>query len=71
VVAESGASAWSTDPDAALPGDTTPSVSVRVWPREGQDLDVDQVEAVVAAVIPAHVLRRVEVEQPDVPARQD
>jgi hypothetical protein len=46
-------------------------VSVRVWPREGQDLDVDQLEAVVAAVIPAHVLRRVEVEQPDVPARQD
>lgn len=71
VVTESGASTWSTDPDAALPGDSTPSVSVRVRPRAGQTLDVDQVEAVVAAVIPAHVLCRVEVEQPVVPGPEN
>lgn len=56
---ESGGSAWSTDPHAPLPGDPVPSVTVRVS-SSGAALDSEQVEAVVAAVTPAHVLRRVD-----------
>lgn len=59
VVEDSGGTAWSTDPHAPLPGDPVPSVSVRV--SGGPDLDADRVEAVVASVTPAHVLREVEV----------
>lgn len=68
VVAESGACAWSTDPHAPLPGDTVPSVTVRVSLPENRPLDADRVTAVVASVIPAHVLRRVELEQSGAPA---
>lgn len=60
VVEESGGSAWSSDPHAPLPGDPVPSVTVRVS-GPGHQLEPDRVESVVAAVIPAHVLRRVEV----------
>ena len=56
---ESGGSSWSTDPHAPLPGDPVPSVRVRVS-GGGPALDGDQVEAVVAAVTPAHVLRQVD-----------
>lgn len=59
VVEDSGGSAWSTDPHAPLPGDPVPSVTVRV--SGSAALDADRVEAVVASVTPAHVLRRVEV----------
>lgn len=59
VVEDSGGSAWSTDPHAPLPGEAVPSVTVRV--AEGSSLDTDRLEAVVASVTPAHVLRRVEV----------
>ncbi|GAA1135988.1 phage tail protein [Ornithinicoccus hortensis] len=60
VVEESGGSAWSTDPHAALPGEPVPSVTVRVS-GVGPGVESDRVEAVVAAVTPAHVLRHVEV----------
>lgn len=60
VVEESGGSAWSTDPAATLPGEPVPSVTVRMS-AAGREVDPEQVEAVVAAVTPAHVLRRVEV----------
>lgn len=60
VVTESGASAWSLDPHAPLPGDPVPSVTVRVT-AGGAALDPEQVAAVVASVTPAHVLRQVEV----------
>lgn len=59
-IEESGGSAWSTDPHAALPGDPVPSVTVRVDTPDPR-LEGAQVEAVVAAVTPAHVLRQVEV----------
>lgn len=63
VIEESGGCTWSMDPHAPLPGDPVPSVTVRVASRDGaaQDLDRERVEAVVAAVTPAHVLRQVEV----------
>lgn len=65
-IEESGGSAWSTDPQAELPGDPVPAVTVRVTPPQregGQPVDTDRIEALVAAVTPAHVLRQVEVVQ--------
>jgi len=54
-VRESGAVAWSAQPDGALPGSAVAHLEVTV--RAPSDTDVDQarVEAIVAAAKPAHV----------------
>jgi phage tail-like protein len=60
-VVETGGATWSNDPRAALPGEPVPAVVVRVHPDDPDDLDDDRLEAVVAAVKPAHVMHRVQV----------
>lgn len=60
-VIETGGSTWSPDPDSEIPGEPVPAVVVRVHPADPDDLDLDRLEAVVAAAKPAHVLHRVQV----------
>lgn len=62
-VLETGAAAWSTDPGAALPGSPGAQVLVRVDAPPGAATDPELVETVVAAVVPAHVVHRVEIRQ--------
>jgi phage tail-like protein len=60
---ESGAASWSVDADDPLPGEPTPAVVVRVFPESGRPVDQERLEAVVAAIKPAHVVHRVQVVQ--------
>jgi phage tail-like protein len=60
---ESGAASWSVDADDPLPGEPTPAVVVRVFPEPGRQIDLERLEAVVAAIKPAHVVHRVQVVQ--------
>lgn len=62
-VHETGGTAWSSDPAAALPGSPGAQVLVRVNAPAGVVIDPELIEAVVAAVIPAHVPHRVELRQ--------
>ncbi len=61
-VIETGGATWSRDPNAALPGEPTPAVLVRVRQNGSQTVDLERLEAIVSAVKPAHVLHRVEVQ---------
>ncbi len=58
---ESGASGWSVDGGAPLPGDPEPSLLVRVRVPHPAAVDVGRLDALVAATKPAHVPHRVEV----------
>lgn len=62
-VHETGGAAWSSDPAAALPGTPGAQVLVRVNAPADVVIDPKLIEAVVAAVIPAHVPHRVELRQ--------
>lgn len=55
-VTESGGVAWATSPEAPLPGEASPRLTVRV-PRDGggEALDLDRIRALVDAIRPAHV----------------
>ncbi len=63
-VLESGATAWAADPGEPLPGEPVPTLVVQVTVGPGQTLDRTRLEALVAAVTPAHVLHRVQVVDP-------
>ncbi len=60
-VVESGASGWSAEAGAPFPGDPEPALLVRVRVPEPSAVDVRGLDALVAAVTPAHVPHRVEV----------
>lgn len=60
-VLESGGATWSADPAAELPGEPGPAVVVRIPAPEGRPLDPGRVDAVIAAITPAHVVRRVQI----------
>jgi phage tail-like protein len=62
-VVDSGGVAWSRDPAAALPGESSPRLAVRVAVDDAETAPLDLVEAAVAAAKPAHVVHRVEVEE--------
>ncbi|RFU18906.1 phage tail protein I [Geodermatophilus marinus] len=62
-VTESGGAAWSAEPGAALPGSAEPFLLVRIRVADLATVDVRRVDALVAAVKPAHVPHRVEVVQ--------
>ena len=62
-VVESGGAAWSVAPSDPLPGEATSALVVRVFPEPGRELDPERLEAVVAAIKPAHVVHRVQVVQ--------
>lgn len=60
-VHETGAAEWSSDPRAALPGSPGAQVLVRVNAPAGATVDPELIAAVVAAVVPAHAVHRVEI----------
>jgi phage tail-like protein len=60
-VVESGASGWATEPGSALPGEAPAAVHVRVTVADPAGVDVRRLDALVAAVKPAHVVHTVEV----------
>ncbi|WP_436523548.1 phage tail protein [Actinoplanes sp. HUAS TT8] len=60
-IVESGGTAWSATPGAALPGSTQPDLLVRVRVAEPSELLVARLREFVEANRPAHVPCRVEV----------
>jgi phage tail-like protein len=58
---ESGGASWSTVSGAPLPGTADPTLLVRLRVPESGRVDVERLEAVVAAAAPAHVRTSVEV----------
>lgn len=60
-VTESGAAAWSSRADTALPGELVPQLVVTARPGPDQEVDLDHLDAVVRAVRPGHVRYRVQV----------
>lgn len=59
-VRESGASAWSRTPGADLPGDPGPRLVIRIGADELSSLERRRIDALVAAVKPAHVPHEIE-----------
>ena len=64
-VRDSGGIGWSTAPDSALPGSAVAELSVEVPIGTNGDIDLHRVEAIVAAVKPAHVPHSVKVVRRD------
>jgi len=60
-VTESGAADWSETPGGELPGTARPQLRLTVRPRAGSPIDRQRLEAVVAAVKPAHVPHTIDV----------
>lgn len=60
-ILESGGAAWSATSGAPLPGAALPSLLIRLRVPEPLDIDVPRLDAVVAALKPAHMPHRVEV----------
>jgi len=59
-ITESGAAAWSGQHGGELPGEASPRLHVRVRPAAEARIDLARLEAVVAAVKPAHIPHTVE-----------
>ena len=62
-VQETGASAWSLEEDAPLPGEPFQAFVLQVSARAGQVLDDKRLDALVSSMKPAHVVHRVEVHE--------
>jgi phage tail-like protein len=60
-IVETGASAWSITPGAAVPGTEGFTVTVRVKPPNKGTIDRQKLDALVAAAKPAHVAHIVEI----------
>lgn len=60
-VTDSGGTAWSNAPDAALPGSPAPMVTVRVFVPDPTAVSSRSIEALVAAGKPVHVAHQVAV----------
>lgn len=60
-IAENGASAWSTTPDAKLPGSAEPIVLVTVIVDDPKAVDQAKLETLVRAAKPAHLVQRIEI----------
>lgn len=60
-VSESGASAWSAQPDAALPGEPGPTIIVTVDSTEDDPIDRERLDALVSQLKPAHVLHQLQI----------
>lgn len=60
-VVESGSASWSVDASDPLPGEAVPAVVVRVFPEDGQQVDQERLDSLVASLKPAHVVHRVQV----------
>ncbi len=60
-IIESGAAGWSKAPSAAIPGDATPSLLVRVTVHDSKKVSAARLDALVAAAKPAHIPHAVEI----------
>ncbi|HEY2706308.1 MAG TPA: phage tail protein [Candidatus Dormibacteraeota bacterium] len=60
-IAESGGATWSQVSGGALPGEPVPRLAVRVAVEDPSSLSRDDLDALVAAAKPAHVIHHVEV----------
>ncbi|MGH3797784.1 MAG: phage tail protein I [Pseudonocardiaceae bacterium] len=60
-ITESGATAWSRHPQTSLPGSDRPSLHVRVRVPDPSTVDQRRLDALIAAVKPAHLPHTVEV----------
>ena len=60
-VEETGGTEWSASPGKAMPGSAEPHLLVRVRCERPDDVDARRLDAIIAAVKPAHVPHRVEV----------
>jgi phage tail-like protein len=60
-VSESGGARWSPSPGGPLPGEAHEMLSIVVHPAEGQEVDLDRLDALIRSVKPAHVQHRVAV----------
>ena len=60
-VEDSGGAVWSPAPGGSLPGRAEPEVVVRVRSEDPGAIDLQHLDAIVAAAKPAHVAHRVEV----------
>lgn len=60
-IVESGAAGWSRVPNAAIPGEATPTLTVRVTLRDSKAISAARLDALVAASKPAHVPHKVEI----------
>ena len=60
---DSGGTTWSAAPGEPAPGRAAPNVVVRLRVPAEVELDPRRVDAVIAAVVPAHVSWQVEIEQ--------
>ena len=58
---DSGGAVWSPAPGGPLPGRAEPQVIVRVRVEDPASIDVQHLDAIVAAAKPAHVAHRVEI----------
>jgi phage tail-like protein len=62
-VVDNGGVAWSTEPQSRLPGSADPRVVVRVPVADAKSVGRARLEALVAAVKPAHVVAEIELEE--------
>jgi len=62
-IRESGGMAWSARPLGPLPGDPVPHLEVRLTAEQARSVDLARLQALVAAVRPAHVPYSVVVEE--------
>ena len=61
-IIDSGAAAWASTPDAAVPGDPQLGLTVRVKAsKKGVTIDRDRLDTLVAAAKPAHVPHTIEI----------
>jgi phage tail-like protein len=60
-IIESGASAWSPAPNAALPGAGAPNLVVRVRVADPSALDANRLHQIVSTSKPAHIPHQIEV----------
>ena len=60
-IVDNGAAAWSTTPNAAVPGKPDFGLVVRIKPPKKGSVDKDRLDALVAAAKPAHVPHSIEI----------
>ena len=73
-IEESGGTAFSTTPDPPPPGASGFELVVRIRVDDADELDVERLDALVAAAKPAHVVHRLEVgprAEPEPPPRAE
>lgn len=62
-VTETGATTWSAQPGAALPGSPQPSIVVTVDSTDDDPIDAERLDALVSQIKPAHVLHRLQINE--------